>query len=101
MIIGVDARPVSYPQLTGIGLYLNNLLQAIQEMDQENHYYLISNRVIHFEVVNPRWGKIEGRLPQKMMSTLWMQCCVPRIASKVKLGLFGGPRHQLRSVVNS
>jgi glycosyltransferase involved in cell wall biosynthesis len=95
MIIGVDARPVSYPQLTGIGVYLNNLLQAIQELDQENYYYLISNRAINFKVVNPRWKKIEGRLPQRMISTLWMQCCMPRIASKVKLDLFWGPRHQL------
>jgi glycosyltransferase involved in cell wall biosynthesis len=95
MIIGVDARPVSYAQLTGIGVYLNNLLQAIQELDQENHYYLISNKAIDFEVVNPRWKKIEGRLPQRMISTLWMQCCIPHIASKVKLDLFWGPRHQL------
>jgi hypothetical protein len=58
MIIGVDTRSVSYLQLTGIGVYLNNLLQAIQELDQENHYYLISNKAINFEVVNPNWGKI-------------------------------------------
>jgi len=64
-------------------------------LDQENHYYLISNKAIHFDVVNPRWKKIEGRWPQKMISTLWMQCCIPHIASKVKLDLFWGPRHQL------
>ncbi len=95
MIIGVDARPVSYPPLTGIGVYLNNLLQAIQELDEENHYYLISNKAINFEVVNPQWKKIEGRFPQRMISTLWMQCCIPHIASKLKLDLFWGPRHQL------
>lgn len=95
MIIGVDARPVSTAQLTGIGVYLNNLLQALQELDQENHYYLISNTAIRFDVVNPRWKKIEGRWPQRMISTLWMQCCIPHIASQVKLDLFWGPRHQL------
>ena len=93
--IGVDARPVSYPQLTGIGVYLHNLLLALQELDQNNHYYLISNGSIHFEVTNPRWKKIEGKFPQKGISTLWMQCCIPRIASSVKLDLFWGPRHQL------
>ena len=95
MIIGVDARPISCPQLTGIGVYLNSLLQALQELDEENHYYLISNGAIYFEVINPRWKKIEGRLPQRKISTLWMQFCVPRIASAVKLDLFWGPRHQL------
>jgi len=43
--IGIDARPVSYSQLTGIGVYLNSLLQALHELDQQNHYYLISNGV--------------------------------------------------------
>jgi glycosyltransferase involved in cell wall biosynthesis len=95
MIIGVDARPVSHPQLTGIGVYLNSLLQALQKLDQENQYYLISNGAIYFEVGNPKWEKIEGRLPQRKISTLWMQCCIPRIASKLKLDLFWGPRHQL------
>ena len=95
MIIGIDARPLSYPQLTGIGVYLNSLLQAIQELDQENQYYLISNGAIHFEVVNPRWKKLEGRLPQRKIGTLWMQVFVPRLASTLKLDLFWGPRHQL------
>jgi len=100
MIIGVDARPISSLQITGIGVYLNSLLQAIQELDRENHYYLISNGAIHFEVFNPRWKKIEGRLAQRKISTLWMQCCMPRIASKLKLDIFWGPRHQLPLLVS-
>ena len=95
MIIGVDARPLSDPQLTGIGVYLNSLLQAIQELDQENHYYLISNGAIHFEVASPRWEKLEGRLPQRKIGALWMQVFVPCLASTLKLDLFWGPRHQL------
>jgi hypothetical protein len=76
MIIGVDVRPVSYPQLTGIGVYLNNLLQAIQELDQENHYYFISNRAIHFEVVNPRWEKIPlcGNPRRIEVALCWRAC---------------------------
>lgn len=74
---------------------MNSLLRALQELDQANHYYLISNGAIYFEVINPRWKKIEGRFPQKKISTLWMQCCIPRITSTVKLDLFWGPRHQL------
>ena len=76
MIIGVDVRPVSYPQLTGIGVYLNNLLQAIQELGQENHYYFISNRAIHFEVVIIRDGE---KFP----------CAVTRVVSKWRC--VGGP----------
>jgi glycosyltransferase involved in cell wall biosynthesis len=46
-------------------------------------------------VVNPRWKKIEGRVPRRMLSTLWTQCCIPRIASTVKMDLFWGPCHHL------
>jgi glycosyltransferase involved in cell wall biosynthesis len=95
MIIGVDARPVSYPPFTGIGVYLNNLLQALQELDQENYYYLVSNGAIQFEVTNPKWRKIEGRVHQRKLSTLWMQAFIPRISSALKLDLFWGTRHQL------
>jgi glycosyltransferase involved in cell wall biosynthesis len=94
MVIGVDARPISQAQLTGIGVYLHSLLKAIQELDQKNHYYLISNKDIKFEVINPRWKKIERRLP-KLFSTMWMQCCLPRIAGELKFDLFWGPRHHL------
>lgn len=95
MIIGVDARPVSCLSITGIGVYLNNLLQAIQSLDQDNNYYLISNRSINFEINNPRWKKIEGGFPQRRMGALWMQCFMPQIAAGVKMDLFWGSRHQL------
>ena len=93
--IGVDARPVSRAPLTGIGVYLNGLLNKLQELDQENHYWLISNGAIAFKITNPSWEKIEGQLPQKELSTLWMQCRIPCIASSVGLDLFWGTRHQL------
>jgi glycosyltransferase involved in cell wall biosynthesis len=94
MRIGVDARPLSY-QLTGIGVYLRNILNELQEVDSRNKYYLISNGQIHFRLRNPRWTKIEGRLKLKLLSTLWMQAVAPIITVKQKLDLFWGPRHHL------
>jgi len=93
--IGVDARPVSQAALTGIGVYLSSLLNALQELDQENHYWLISHGPIPFKTTNPRWEKFEGRLPQKELGALWMQCRVPLIASSLGLDVFWGTRHQL------
>jgi glycosyltransferase involved in cell wall biosynthesis len=94
MRIGVDTRPLSY-QLTGIGVYLINLLDALQEIDDENHYYLVSNGPIHYRLSNPNWYKVEGRYTQKLVSTFWMQIRAPIIATQLELDLFWGTRHNL------
>ncbi|MFO7600899.1 MAG: glycosyltransferase family 1 protein [Candidatus Desulfacyla sp.] len=94
MKIGVDARPLSY-QLTGIGVYLKNLLDELQRIDCRNHYVLISNGTIDYEIKSPRWRKVEGRLKKKLLSTLWMQVWAPIIASRFQIDLFWGPRHHL------
>ena len=94
MKIGVDARPLSY-QLTGIGVYLKYLLDEIQKIDHQNDYYLISNGPIDYDLNNPRWSKVEGRLNKKLLSTLWMQLNVPLIAVRRNLDLFWGFRHHL------
>ena len=94
MKIGVDARPLSY-QLTGIGVYLKHLLDEIQKIDHQNDYYLISNGPIDYDLNNPRWSKVAGRLDRKLLSTLWMQLNVPIIAAKMNFDLFWGPRHHL------
>lgn len=94
MKIGIDARPLSY-RLTGIGIYLTNLLETLQAIDHENWYYLISNGPIDYNLKNPRWFKAEGRHKHKLISTIWMQCQVPLLASKFDLDLFWGTRHNL------
>lgn len=94
MRIGIDTRPLSY-ELTGIGVYLKHLLDEIQRIDFQNQYYLISNTTIHYELINSRWRKVEGRFKKRQLSTLWMQCVAPIIARKLKLHVFWGPRHHL------
>ena len=92
--IGIDVRPLSY-QLTGIGYYLKHLLNAMQMLDVPHHFYLISNTAIDYEVYNPRWQKVEGKLSKKLTSTLWMQTRVPLLALRLKLDVFWSPRHHL------
>jgi len=94
MRIGIDVRPLSY-QLTGIGVYLKYLLEEIQSKDYINHYYLLSNAPINFDLKNPKWSKIEGRLERKLISTLWTQFRAPLIVSRLSIDLFWGPRHHL------
>ena len=90
----MDTRPLSYP-LTGIGVYVKHLLKALQEHDAVNNYLLISNGPIKFQINNYHWCKYEGRITQKLLSTLWMQIFAPWAAIKHGIDLFWSPRHHL------
>jgi glycosyltransferase involved in cell wall biosynthesis len=94
MNIGIDARPLSY-HLTGIGYYLQNILDALQVIDQENNYYLVSNKTVNYQINNDKWSKIEGHAGGKPISSIWMQTCVPGLARKYKFDIFWGTRHHL------
>ncbi|MDA3895650.1 MAG: glycosyltransferase family 1 protein [Desulfobacteraceae bacterium] len=94
MNIGIDARPLSY-NLTGIGYYLKNTLDALQSIDDVNNYYLVSNKIINYQLVNDKWQKIEGRFGYSSVSSPWMQFMAPRIAYKCKFDVFWGTRHHL------
>jgi glycosyltransferase involved in cell wall biosynthesis len=94
MQIGVDARPLSY-DLTGIGVYLKHLLAALQKIDDQNHYFLLSNGLIDLTLDNRKWSKIEGGSTRRLLSTLWMQLRVPVIAAEKGINLFWSPRHHL------
>lgn len=94
MIIGIDARPLSYT-LTGIGVYLTHALDALQRLDPENSYRLLSNGRIPYTLHNPRWRKLEGRARGKLMSTAWMQTVAPLAARRSRVDVFWGPRHHL------
>ena len=94
MKIGVDARPLSY-DLTGIGIYLKHLLEVLQKIDDQNHYYLISNGPINLTLDNRRWSKIEGGTTWKLLSTAWIQLRAPVIVAEKGLTLFWSPRNHL------
>lgn len=44
MRIGLDARFLTHPQVGGFKTYTVNLVQALQEIDQDNHYILYLDR---------------------------------------------------------
>ncbi|MBW1669084.1 MAG: glycosyltransferase family 4 protein [Deltaproteobacteria bacterium] len=90
----VDARPLSYV-FTGISVYLRSLLDELQDLDQYNHYYLLSHAKIHYHIKNPKWRKIEGRLNKRFVSSTWMQGAVYQLARRNKYDLFWGTRHHL------
>ena len=42
--IGIDARWLSKPNPSGIGVYLIEILTRLNQIDDENEYFLFSNR---------------------------------------------------------
>lgn len=98
MIIGIDSRPLS-SNLTGIGIYLKNILDQLQEFDSVNDYILISNNKIHYKIVNPKWKKSYGKFELKFLSTFWMQIWAPIYVKKHNIDIFWGPRHHLPILV--
>jgi glycosyltransferase involved in cell wall biosynthesis len=94
MKIGIDARPlIAAP--TGIGVYLDHALAALDNIDGEHRYWLISSDAVHAGVQGPRWRIISGGLPKPFVGSLWMQGLAPVWARRLRLDLFWGTRHHL------
>jgi glycosyltransferase involved in cell wall biosynthesis len=100
MRIAVDARSLSH-QLSGIGYFVKHMLDAIQQIDHKNRYYLISNGSITYDLKNPKWSKVEGKRSKKLTSTLWMQSYIPFILSQLNIDLFWGAQHSLPLFLSS
>ena len=70
MIIGIDARPLIQKK-TGIGYYLQYLLENILENDKENEYILFSDREIFFN--NEKYNNVKFVVDEKskLKKTFW------------------------------
>ncbi len=90
MRIGIDAYPLSR-QLTGIGIYLYNMIKNLEMIDKENEYFLYSRPGIRlpFEY-NPRWHIRPMRELINKSSTLWMQFNAKRYLLEDNIDIFWG-----------
>jgi glycosyltransferase involved in cell wall biosynthesis len=94
MKIGIDARALTAAP-SGIGIYLANVLDALQAVGAAHRFYLISSDTIFYEPVRSNWTKIEAHLNKPLVGSAWMQMKVPAIAHRIRLDLYWGPRHHL------
>jgi len=88
MNIGIDIKAFKNGA-TGISKYIRRLLDALQQIDPVNRYYLFECRESDYAPVNPNWKKItqNSRLP----GTVWMQTALPKLIKKYKIDLFWAP----------
>lgn len=90
MRIGIDISLLSI-NLSGVGIYIREMLKFFAEMDNENEYFLYSNRPIKNEYVFPKNSMI--RVEEKKPHLLWQIVCLPGLMKKDKLDIYWEPNH--------
>ncbi len=91
MIIAVDMLPFAQPQ-SGIQVYIKSILDMLQTIDAENHYYLFEYRPSNYVITNTRWKIITGWLPKFWGSrTVWMHCVLPMLLHKYHSDVLWSP----------
>ena len=94
MKIAIDIRTINKPR-SGVGYYVTNLIQKLQDIDEDNQYCLISNNgeyentfraQANFE--NHRtWVSNENHL----FGDFWESFYLPRLLEKKNVSVFHGP----------
>jgi len=87
MKIGIDARLI---QETGVGRYIRNLIEQLEDLDTENQYivYLSKTSFASFILPNRRWEK---RLADVRWHTFWEQIAMPILFLQDHLDLLHVP----------
>lgn len=97
MRIGIDARPMDTENKTGIGVYVDNLVESLAKIDDENEYilYFSSVRRGRSDMPGPsnkNFTKRVIRLPyisdSDLVSSLWMDLFLPYQLKRDKVDVF-------------
>ena len=91
--IGIDARWLSKPNPSGIGVYLIEILTRLNQMDDENNYFLFSNKPF-VDAIEWRDNFHKVMIPGKVGS-LWMLRELRERLPDYRLDVFWGPEHVL------
>jgi len=94
MNIGIDARPLSL-QEEGIPRVVKSLVSELVRIDQENSYYLYSQRDFDLPLDNPRWHKRIGSRCSFLPGSIWFQTEARRAILEDNLDIFWGTQHTL------
>ena len=93
MRIGVDARWLSKPNPSGIGVYLKEVLTRLNQKEDGNEYFLFSNKPFADGI--PRGPRFHEVLIPGKIGSLWI---LRELAAKLPdyhLDVFWGPEHVL------
>lgn len=93
MKIGIDGRPIEESKITGIGVYLKNVISYLFEHDSKNEYFIFSTKKIPDDYVLPPNFKnvvVPGRI-----GTLVIRYKIRKQIKRLGLDLFWGTEHIL------
>ncbi len=97
MKIGIDIRPLN-DRKTGIGRYLDELIDALLAIDTENEYIFFYN-ALKGAIPNKDFNRgevVSSRWPNKLLTRLWSSTSFPSIESLVgEIDVFHGPSFQM------
>lgn len=98
MRIGIDALLIAKP-LTGIGIYLKDMIHYLQIYDTHNEYFLYANNKIVIELnLSDRWNVRESNVEN---SFLWQICELPKLVKKDGIDLFFEPGNRMPVLPNN
>lgn len=90
MNIGIDARNTGKKR-TGIGIYIEKIVEELNKSDKENNYYLYSDGEIDFDFkLNTNFKKIEN-----IGSKLKFYFGMPKLIQKDKIDVYWGTHYIL------
>jgi len=89
MRIGIDCRPLSRPP-AGVSRVLTNIIRELQLIDNENLYYLYSDREFDLPFHSERWRKrIHSRF-RFLPGTFWLQTDARSMSLQDRVDVFWG-----------
>lgn len=89
MRIGFDARPLCRTQ-AGVWRLVRCLVDALSRLDQENEYFLYSDRDFKLGFENQRWHKRVHARFRRMPGALWLLTEARRMIADDRLNVFCG-----------
>jgi len=91
MRVGINAFALR-GQYAGIGVYLKNMLLALQRIDRRNEYFLyVPGPVNTIAIPDSRWRMCVVRGPANVSQTVWMQVSAKSRLLRDKIDLFWSP----------
>jgi glycosyltransferase involved in cell wall biosynthesis len=98
MNIGVDIK-VLYGGQAGIATYIRNTLDALQDIDCANRYFLFEKQASSYKITNPLFTKI--LVPSRLPGTLWLMAVLPFQFKKHSIDVFWGPEQVIPCIFPS
>lgn len=94
MKIAIDIRTINKPR-SGVGYYVTNLIQKLQEIDTDNNYCLISNNGEYENTfrAQPNFENLRTCISNEnhLIGDFWESFYLPRLLEKKNVSVFHGP----------